>query len=59
VQLAVQRVLPIASSDYPTPAKRPFNSRLSCEKIARVLGVKMPAWQDGLNDCMKKKYASH
>lgn len=55
-QLAVKRIVPIPSTDYPTPAKRPLNSRLSCEKIARALGVKMPTWQEGLKACMKKKY---
>lgn len=42
------RVLPIPSSDYPTPAKRPLNSRLDCSKIAREFGVSLPDWQDGL-----------
>jgi dTDP-4-dehydrorhamnose reductase len=37
---------PIATAEYPTPARRPANSRLSCERLRRNLGFTMPAWQD-------------
>jgi len=36
----------IPSSSYPTPAKRPANSRLDCSKLAGVHGVRLPRWQD-------------
>ncbi len=36
----------IATADYPTKARRPRNSRLSCEKLQRVYGWRPPAWQD-------------
>jgi dTDP-4-dehydrorhamnose reductase len=39
-------VTSIPSSAYPTPAKRPANSRLDCGKLARVHGVRLPRWQD-------------
>ena len=42
------RVVPIASSEYPTPARRPKNSRLSNEKLFRRLGVTLPTWEVGL-----------
>lgn len=48
------RVLPIPSSDYPTPAKRPMNSRLDCGRIARDFGVALPGWQDGLARAMEQ-----
>ena len=41
-------VVPIASSEYPTPALRPRNSCLSNEKLADVFGVRLPQWQDAL-----------
>ncbi|MCV2881829.1 dTDP-4-dehydrorhamnose reductase [Actibacterium sp. XHP0104] len=41
-------VADIPSSDYPTPAKRPLNSRLDCAKLAAEFGVKPPLWKDGL-----------
>jgi dTDP-4-dehydrorhamnose reductase len=38
------RVVAIASSDYPTPARRPANSRLDCDKLAQKFGVRLPDW---------------
>ena len=39
-------VEPIPTSAYPTPAKRPANSRLDCGKLESVFGVRLPAWRD-------------
>lgn len=39
------RVKPLGTSDYPTPARRPANSRLDCSKLARVHGVCLPHWR--------------
>jgi len=47
------RLLPIPSSDYPTPAARPLNSRLNNDKLARVFGVRLPDWREALALCMK------
>lgn len=47
------RLLPIPSSDYPTPATRPLNSRLNNDKLARVFGVRLPDWRAALELCMK------
>ena len=38
----------IATADWPTPARRPADSRLDCGKLARVLGVRLPPWRDSL-----------
>jgi dTDP-4-dehydrorhamnose reductase len=35
----------ITTADYPTPAKRPANSRLSTAKLAQVYGITLPDWQ--------------
>lgn len=53
--LKVQHVLPIAASEYPTPAKRPANSRLATNKLHDVIGLSMPSWQDGLAECLKQR----
>lgn len=55
--LAVRRVIPITTLEFPTPACRPLNSRLNCDKAARVLSVRLPSWQEGLAACMKQRYA--
>lgn len=46
------RLLPIPTSDYPTPAKRPLNSRLDNDKLARVFGIRLPDWRDELKLCL-------
>jgi dTDP-4-dehydrorhamnose reductase len=42
------RLVAIPSSEYPTPAVRPHNSRLDCSKLARVFSVRLPEWNTSL-----------
>jgi dTDP-4-dehydrorhamnose reductase len=35
----------IGTADYPTPARRPANSRLECGKLARTHGIRLPNWR--------------
>ncbi len=46
--LAPPTVEPIATAEFPTPAKRPADSRLDCSKLERVFGLRQPAWQASL-----------
>jgi dTDP-4-dehydrorhamnose reductase len=41
----------IATADYPTPARRPANSRLDNEKLSRVYGFRLPEWRHSVADC--------
>ena len=43
-------VLPIPTEAYPTPAKRPKNSRLNCDKFVAQFGFQMPSWESALGD---------
>lgn len=43
------RVNAISTEKYPTPAQRPKNSVLNCQKIQRDLGIPQPDWRIGLN----------
>jgi len=45
-QVKLARVEPIPASEYPTPARRPANSRLDCEKLERTFGWRMPDWNE-------------
>lgn len=48
------RLVAIPSSEYPTPARRPLNSRLDNGKLERVFGIRLPDWRDALRLCMDK-----
>jgi dTDP-4-dehydrorhamnose reductase len=54
--LKVAEVKPIPSSSYPTPARRPLNSRLDCTKAQGVLGVTMPHWEVGLREAIRARF---
>jgi dTDP-4-dehydrorhamnose reductase len=43
---------PISTADYPTPARRPANSRLDCSKAAQIFGIHLPRWQQSLEICL-------
>jgi dTDP-4-dehydrorhamnose reductase len=42
------QVNPITTRDYPTPAKRPANSRLNCHRIDSAFGIRQSDWQAAL-----------
>jgi dTDP-4-dehydrorhamnose reductase len=46
---------PIPSSAYPTPAKRPLNSRLDCSRLHREWGVSQPGWHDAMLECLAQQ----
>ncbi|WP_336810054.1 dTDP-4-dehydrorhamnose reductase [Bosea sp. MMO-172] len=48
------RVKRIATDDYPTPARRPANSRLDCAKLALAHEVRLPEWQSSLRPCVAR-----
>lgn len=39
-----EQVLAIPTSEYPTPAARPANSRLNCDKLERTFNIHLPDW---------------
>jgi len=41
-------LIPIPTSEFPRPAERPTNSRLSCRRLEESFGVRFPAWEDAL-----------
>ena len=48
IQVAAEAVLPIAATEYPTPAQRPLNSRLDTSKVCQAFGLTLPPWQQGV-----------
>ena len=49
-------MLPIPTSEYPTPAKRPANSRLNCARLTHNLSYTFPPWQFSLREVMAELY---
>lgn len=47
-------VRPITTADYPTPARRPANSRLDGTKLAAVHGLTLPPWPASLEACLDR-----
>jgi dTDP-4-dehydrorhamnose reductase len=46
------KVNPIATKQYPTPAKRPRNTLMKKDKIVKVFNIKISNWKSSLNTCM-------
>ncbi|UHD47690.1 dTDP-4-dehydrorhamnose reductase [Aureimonas altamirensis] len=50
---AAATVEPIGTSEYPTPARRPANSRLDTNLFIRTFGYRLPKWQSGIERCLE------
>ncbi|MBK9441205.1 MAG: dTDP-4-dehydrorhamnose reductase [Comamonadaceae bacterium] len=49
LKMKATEVLPVPTSAFPTPARRPHNSRMNTAKLQRVFGLTPPHWQTGVN----------
>lgn len=52
--LKIQRVVPISTAEYPTPARRPAYSVLNTKKISAILGTHPPHWRQSLRKMLSK-----
>jgi len=50
---APTHLLPIPSSEYPTPARRPLNSRLDNDKLEAAFGIRLQDWRSALALCLE------
>ena len=50
----VARIRHITTSDYPTAARRPANSRLDCAKLEQAHGVRLPHWKTSLETIVER-----
>jgi len=48
LKVAPETVIPVPTSAFPTPAKRPHNSRLDTQKLQNTFGLQLPHWQAGV-----------
>ncbi|MCC5646827.1 dTDP-4-dehydrorhamnose reductase [Nostoc sp. CHAB 5824] len=57
--LKVERIIPITTAEYPTPARRPAYSVLACGKISTFLEMHPPHWQQRLRQMLKDLKIGH
>ena len=50
---SVPRVTPIRSGEFPTPVRRPANSVLDNSRLARDFGVRLPRWEQALDELLE------
>jgi dTDP-4-dehydrorhamnose reductase len=51
-------VAQIVTADWPTPAKRPADSRLECGRLEAVFGLRLPPWREGLHRTINAIFAA-
>jgi dTDP-4-dehydrorhamnose reductase len=49
-----ERVRAIATADYPTPARRPANSRLDTTRFRETFGLRLPDWREGVGHILEQ-----
>ncbi|MBF0163952.1 MAG: dTDP-4-dehydrorhamnose reductase [Magnetococcales bacterium] len=54
IELPVREIRPIPTAQFPTPAQRPANSRLDCQRIHDRLGIPMPDWRPAVQALILK-----
>jgi dTDP-4-dehydrorhamnose reductase len=57
LKLSPDAIRAISSSDYPTAAKRPANSRLDSTKLRRTFQLALPDWQSGVRHILQQVLA--
>jgi dTDP-4-dehydrorhamnose reductase len=56
--LPLPMVTPIATAEWPTPVRRPPDSRLDCGKLAETFDLRMPHWRDGVTRTVAAIFAN-
>jgi dTDP-4-dehydrorhamnose reductase len=54
IEYTVKEVAAVPTSEFPTPAQRPLNSRLNCSKLQQALQCQLPDWQKGVDTMLSK-----
>lgn len=58
IELAVQDIKKVPTSAYPTPARRPSNSRLSTKKFQSTFNLQLPQWQVGVERMLEELFTA-
>jgi dTDP-4-dehydrorhamnose reductase len=54
LQSSVDAVAPLTTEQYPTPAKRPLNSRLDTARFRATFDLRLPPWQEGVRHVLRQ-----
>ena len=52
LQATPECIIPILTSEYPTPAARPANSHLNTSKFGEAFGLQLPDWHTGVDQVL-------
>ena len=55
-QFKVEKVIPIKTTEYPTPAERPKNSVMDCSLLKGCFNINPPLWEESLNVMLRRYY---
>lgn len=56
VKVAPEGIRPVPTEAYPTPARRPRNSRLATDKLQQTFSLTLPPWQHGVERMLREAY---
>ena len=59
IRVAASAIQPVATSAFPTPARRPHNSRLDTHKLQNTFGLALPHWQTGVDRMLNEILEGH
>lgn len=58
IELAIERLNAVTTTAYPTPAKRPHNSRLNTDKFQRRFDLVLPSWEVGVKRMLTELFTA-
>lgn len=58
IELAIEKLNAVPTTAYPTPARRPQNSRLNTEKFQQSFGLVLPAWDVGVKRMLAELFSA-
>ncbi len=56
IKIIVKEVAPVPTSAFPTPARRPHNSRLDAAKLQNTFSLSLPPWQQGVDRMLEEVF---
>jgi len=58
IPLAIETLKAVPTTAYPTPARRPLNSRLNTEKFQHTFNLVLPAWDNGVKRMLNELFTT-